>query len=108
MTSTKTMTDSAATGLLSAQLLSALLYRRNASVRNLLGAAFLGAVAAGVRPQLFPVVLAIVILALAKRRVPLRTWLLGVGGLLGGCLLWLDAPASGALSSLDFDCAEAS
>jgi len=43
MTSTKTMTDSAATGLLSAQLLSALLYRRNASVRNLLGAAFLGA-----------------------------------------------------------------
>ena len=89
MTSTKTMTDSLAAGLLSAQLLCVCLYRRSGGSRSLLGGALLGAATAGVRPQLFPVVLLIVILALLKRRASGRAWFLGVGALLGGCLLWL-------------------
>ena len=89
MTSTNTMTDSLATGLLSGQLLCALFYRRKGSAGSLFGAAFLGAASAGVRPQLFAVVLAVMVLALVKRRAPLRTWFFGVGGFLGGCLLWL-------------------
>lgn len=89
MTSTKTMTDSVAAGLLSTQLLCSLLYQRDGRMRNLLGAGLLGAAAAGARPQLFAVVLAIVILALARRRPALKTWLTGIGIFLGGCLLWL-------------------
>lgn len=89
MTSTKTMTDSLATALLSAQLLSALIYRCGGGNASLLGAALLGAASAGVRPQLFPVVLLIVILALARRGATRRTWFCGLGALLGGCLLWL-------------------
>ena len=89
LTSTKTMTDGAATGFLSAELLCALLYRRGGGVGNLLGAAFCGALSAGVRPQLIAVVLAVMILALAARRASLGKCLLGIGSLLGVCLLWL-------------------
>ncbi len=89
MTSTKTMTDSAATGLLSAELLAALLFRRDGGSGKLAGAAFCGALAAGVRPQLFPVALVVILLALRARRAPFRAWILGLVALLGGCLLWL-------------------
>ncbi len=89
MTSTKTMTDSLATGLLSAELFFALLFRRGDGSGSLLGAALCGAAAAGVRPQLVGVAFLIVILALKARRASARLWLLGIGSSLGGCLLWL-------------------
>ena len=89
MTSTKTMTDSAATGFLSAQLLCALRYRRSGGLASLFGAGVCGAVAAGVRPQLFAVVVVVIVFALVARKAPLRAWLLGLGSLVGGCLLWL-------------------
>ncbi len=89
MTSTKTMTDSMATGLLSAQLLCALIFREKGRTRDLLGAALFGAAASGVRPQFFAVALVIILLSLGKRRASRGRWLLGIGALVGACLLWL-------------------
>ena len=89
MTSTKTMTDSLATGLLSAELLLALHFRRGGGIGILIGAAFCGAASAGVRPQLVAVAFLVVILALRARRAPARWWFLGLGSLFAGCLGWL-------------------
>lgn len=88
MTSTKTMTDSLATGLLSAQLLSALIAREKKNAHHLLGAALFGAAATGVRPQLFAVALAIILLSLGHGASRRKRWL-AFGAYVGGCLLWL-------------------
>ncbi|HJT81742.1 MAG TPA: glycosyltransferase family 39 protein [Chthoniobacterales bacterium] len=90
MTATKVLTDSLAAGLLSAQILGAVIFSRTASRKALLATGLLGAAAAGARPQLFLV--AVVVLAtglIAGPRVPRKWAWLGWVCLIGGCLLWL-------------------
>jgi 4-amino-4-deoxy-L-arabinose transferase-like glycosyltransferase len=89
MTSTKVLSDSPATALLSLELLCALRYRSRGKLPDLLGASLFGAAAAGVRPQLIAVVFVILFVALRQRRVPTRTWIIGIGTLLIACLCWL-------------------
>ncbi len=89
MTSTQVLTDMLGAAVLSTQLFCALLYRRSGRLRDLLGAAAVGAIATGVRPQLFAVAVVILAGALLQRRPPARVWLIGFGALIGGCLCWL-------------------
>ena len=89
MTSTQVLTDMPAAGVISAELFAALLYRRNGRVRDLLGTAILGAIATGLRPQLFAVVVVILGSALRHRRAPARFWWIGFGLLLGAGFCWL-------------------
>ena len=87
MTSTKALTDSLATGLLSVQLYCSLLLREQGRTRHLFAVALFGAAATGVRPQLFPVALLILVAPLC--RAGAKTWLIGGAIFVGGCLLWL-------------------
>ena len=89
MTATKVLSDTLAAGLLSTQILFALYFIRSGKSGNLIATSLLGAASAGVRPQLFLVVLTVLITALLWRRPPRKMSILGVAMLLGGCLLWL-------------------
>jgi len=89
MTSTKVLTDSLASGLLSAQLLCMLLYRGRGCFRDLILAACFGAAGTGVRPQLFLVALVILIGPLAERKCSAKIWYAGIGAFILGCLFWL-------------------
>lgn len=89
MTSTQVLTDMPAAGVLSAELLCAVLYERSGGVRHLIGAALLGAAATGVRPQLILVAAVILVAPLRRRRAPARLWLIATGTLVGACFLWL-------------------
>jgi hypothetical protein len=89
MTSTRVLTDSLAAGLLSVQLFSSLLFREQGRTKQLIAIALFGAAAAGVRPQLLPVALLILITPLFHQRVGIKVWLTGVGIFIVGCLLWL-------------------
>jgi hypothetical protein len=89
MTATKAVTDMAAAGLLSAELLSAIYFFKYKKRSLVLCTSFLGAAAAGIRPQLFPVVAVIVAIAMWKSCASRKTWCLGYATLVIGCLLWL-------------------
>jgi hypothetical protein len=89
MTSTKALTDSLAAGLLSIQLFCSLLFREQGRKRQLIAVALFGTAAAGVRPQLLPVTLLVLVTPLFQRRAGAKTWLIGGAIVIGGCLLWL-------------------
>lgn len=89
MTSAQVLTDMPAAGVLSAELLCALLYLAKGTKRNLFVAALLGAAAAGIRPQLIGIVVVILLTPLLARRAPARLWLAANGVLVVGCLIWL-------------------
>jgi hypothetical protein len=89
MTSTRALTDSLAAGLLSVQLSCSLLFRERGRPRQLIAAAIFGAATTGVRPQLLPLALLILIRPLFLRRASAKTWLIGSATLITGCLLWL-------------------
>lgn len=89
MTATKALTDSLACAFLAAELFSALpqLDRLNrASWRRSVVTGLCGAAACGVRPQLFPVALMIL---LWGNRAQMKMSILSLGALVSGCLLWL-------------------
>ena len=89
LSATKPMTDALAAGLLGAQLLCSLRYRRSANDRYLILAALAGAAAAGVRPQFFAVVLVVLLVALFQVRARRRDWWIAITLLVAGCLVWL-------------------
>jgi hypothetical protein len=89
MTSTRVLTDSLAAGLLSVQLFSSLLFREQGRTKQLIAIALFGAAASGVRPQLLPVAVLILITPLFHQRVGIKAWLTGGGIFIVGCLLWL-------------------
>lgn len=89
MTSTRALTDSLAAGLLSAQLFCSLLFHQSARTKQLIALGLFGAVAAGVRPQLFPVALLILITAVFKRGGGGKSWVIAGAVFILGCLLWL-------------------
>ncbi len=89
MTSTKVLTDSLATGFLSAEILAALYFSRRGGTASLLTAALFGAAASGARPQLILVAAVILVVALRRRRAPAKMAVWVFGGLFCACLLWL-------------------
>jgi hypothetical protein len=89
MTSIRALTDSLAAGLLSVQLFCSLLFRNEGRTRQLITTALFGAAAAGVRPQLLPVALLILVAPFFQRRAGARIWLTGGAIFVAGCLLWL-------------------
>lgn len=89
MTTTKVLSDSLAAGLLSVELLCGLGYLRSGKTRDLIFTAISGAAAAGARPQIIPVAIIILLIALWQRRPSWKTWLAGLGTLIFGCWLWL-------------------
>jgi 4-amino-4-deoxy-L-arabinose transferase-like glycosyltransferase len=89
MTSTKVLTDAPAAGLISAAILAAVCFAQSGGTAALLGIALLGAAAVGFRPQLFPVVVVILAIPLRQRRAGMKMSILGCGGLLAACLVWL-------------------
>lgn len=78
MTATKALTDSLACALLSGEILL--------SLSSPLAAGLCGAAACGVRPQLFPVA---VVILLWRGRAQMKMSILSLGALVLGCLLWL-------------------
>jgi hypothetical protein len=78
MTATKALTDSLACGLLAAEIFL--------SLTSPIGAALCGAAACGVRPQLFPVALVIL---LWRSRAQMKMSILAVAVLVLGCAAWL-------------------
>ncbi len=78
MTATKTLTDSLACGLLAAEIFL--------SLSSPVSAALLGAAACGVRPQLFPVALVIL---LWPWRGQMKLSILAIAILILGCAAWL-------------------
>ncbi len=89
MTATKVLTDSLAAGLLSAEILAALLFLRAGGRRALSLAAMLGAAAVGTRPQLVLVAVAVLIIALRARAAAGRVWALGLSVFVAASLVWL-------------------
>lgn len=89
MTATKVLSDSLATGLLSAEILAALYFLKRGQASALLAAGLFGAAAAGARPQLILVVCLIMGTALKQRRGGFGNLIVGWSSLLLGCLLWL-------------------
>ncbi len=89
MTATKVLTDSLAAGFLSMEILAALLFLRSGRRGMLSLGAILGAAAIGTRPQLAPVALAILFLALRTRAAAARVWLLAFGMFAAASLVWL-------------------
>jgi hypothetical protein len=89
MTSTRALTDSLAAGLLSVQLFCSLLFRKESGTKRLITIGLFGAAAAGVRPQLLPVALLILIASFFHRRAGTKVWLTGGAIFIAGCLLWL-------------------
>src|SRR5207245_3213612 len=88
MTATKVLSDSLAAGLISVELVAALIYVANGQRAALLAAGLFGAAATGTRPQLIAVAVAIIVTALMKRRAEIKNALLGLGTFFFGCLLW--------------------
>jgi 4-amino-4-deoxy-L-arabinose transferase-like glycosyltransferase len=89
MTATKAITDMLAAGLMSAELLAAIYFLEHKKRRLIICTALLGAAAAGIRPQLFPVVAVIVAIPLKKSSASANTWCLAYATLVAGCLIWL-------------------
>jgi hypothetical protein len=89
MTATKAVTDTLAAGLLSAELLAAIYFLEHQKRSLIICAALLGAAAAGVRPQLFPVVAVILGIPLKKSSSNAKIWCLAYAALIAGCLIWL-------------------
>lgn len=89
MTATKILTDSLATGLISAEILAAIYFVKRGRLGVLLSASLFGAAATGIRPQLILIALIILVIALRQRRAGIKMSLLAVGSLIGACLLWL-------------------
>ena len=89
MTSIRALTDSLAAGLLSVQLFCSLLFRNEGRTRQLITTALFGAAAAGVRPQLLPVALLILVAPFFRRRAGAGIWFTGGAIFVAGCLLWL-------------------
>ncbi len=89
MTSTRALTDSLASGLLSVQLFCSLLFRSSGRNKQLIAMAVFGALATGVRPQFLPVALLILITSLFQRRAGAKIWLTCGAIFVAGCLLWL-------------------
>jgi hypothetical protein len=90
MTSTKVLTDCLAAGLLSAQILAAVLFSQNGRRQALFATAFLGAAAAGARPQLILVVFAVLGTAVVYGpKLSCKCSVLAWISLVAACLLWL-------------------
>ena len=89
MTATKVLTDAPAAGCISIEILAAVCFAQGGGVPALLGIALSGAAAIGMRPQLFPVVLVILAIALKRGRADMKMSILGWSVLVTGCLVWL-------------------
>jgi hypothetical protein len=89
MTSTQVLTDMPGSAAFSAELFCALLYRLNGRWRDLLGAAALGAITTGLRPQMFAIVVVVLAGALWQQRPGARACWIAFGVLIGGSLCWL-------------------
>jgi len=89
MTATKAVTDMLAAGFMSAQLFAAICFLKQKKRGVIVWAALMGAAAAGVRPQLFPVVAVILAIPLKKTSASARTWWFAYAVLVAGCLIWL-------------------
>ena len=89
MTATKAVTDMLAAGFMSAELLAAVCFLKQKKRGVIVWAALMGAAAAGVRPQLFPVVAVILAVPLKKTSVSAKTWWFAYAVLIAGCLIWL-------------------
>jgi len=89
MTATKAVTDMLAAGFMSAELLAAVCFLKQKKRGVIVWAALMGAAAAGVRPQLFPVVAVILAIPLKKTSVSAKAWWLAYAVLVTGCLIWL-------------------
>lgn len=89
MTATKVLTDAPAAGFMSAEVLAAIYFAQRGGLPALLGMALSGAMATGFRPQLFPVAVVILAIALRRRRAGMKMSILGCGAVIAGCLLWL-------------------
>jgi hypothetical protein len=85
MTATKALTDSLACGLLAAEIFF-VTARTDRFRRSVMIAALYGAAACGVRPQLFPVTLVVL---LWRTRAQMKMSILSLGVLVLGCLIWL-------------------
>jgi hypothetical protein len=89
MTATKVLTDMFAAGLMSAELLAAIYFLQHKKRKLIMWAALLGAAAAGIRPQLFPVVAVILGIPLKRSSSNAKTWCFVYAVLITGCLIWL-------------------
>ena len=90
MTATKVLTDSLAAGLLSTQILAAACFTRTGRRSALYLTAFLGAAAAGARPQLILVVATVLATAqFLGPRLPRKWSASSWVCLIAACLLWL-------------------
>ncbi|HEY6112100.1 MAG TPA: glycosyltransferase family 39 protein [Chthoniobacterales bacterium] len=89
MTATKVLSDAPAAGCLSAAILAAVWFAQRGGLPALLAIALSGAAAIGMRPQLIPMVVIILAIALKRGRAELKMSILACGALVAGCLLWL-------------------
>ena len=89
MTATKAVTDMLAAGFMSAELLAAVCFLEQKKRGLIVWTALMGAAAAGIRPQLFPVVAVILAIPLKKASVSGKTWFFAYAVLIAGCLVWL-------------------
>ena len=89
MTATKAVTDMSAAGFMSAELLAAISFLQQKKRGPIVWAALLGAAAAGVRPQLFPVAAVILGIPLKRASANAKTWSFAYALLIAGCLVWL-------------------
>jgi hypothetical protein len=89
MTATKAVTDMSAAGFMSAELLAAVYFLKKKKSGLIVWAALMGAAAAGIRPQLFPVVAVILGIPLKRASASAKTWHFAYAMLIAGCLIWL-------------------
>ena len=89
MISTKVMTDTLASGLLSAQILAAVCFAQSGQRRWLIATGVLGAAAAAGRPGLALVVFVVLTTTLVKGPKIPRGWWIGWMTLVGSSLIWL-------------------
>jgi hypothetical protein len=74
---------------MSAELLAAVCFLKQNKRSVIVWAAFMGAAATGVRPQLFPVVAVILAIPLKKTSVSAKAWWSAYAVLVTACLIWL-------------------
>lgn len=89
MTATKVLTDAPAAGCLSAAILAAVWFAQRGGLPALLALGLSGAAATGMRPQLIPMVVIILAIALKRGRAELKMSILSCGALIAGFLIWL-------------------
>jgi hypothetical protein len=89
MSATKVLSDTLAAGFMSAEICAAIWFLQRRRPIALLTASLFGAAATGTRPQLFLVVVVILVTALWQTRPSWKMSILGTSTLMAGCLVWL-------------------